>query len=179
MASVWDVFLITAPEPRSCCAKVIDVPAHAYALWGAEGRGWKCARNPWRAAPTVLFITILTFASAYSHINIGVRHVLVLYPFLALGAAWAFVQAWQSLDRSAGGWPCAGKVLLSAIGAWQVGSLYTAYPDYLPYFNEAICHPEQVLVDSDLDWGQDLHRLEQRLKRTERAQVEPGLSGDC
>src|SRR5207248_1400438 len=34
--------------------------------------------------------------------------------------------------------------------------------DYLPYFNEAVPHPERVLVDSDLDWGQDLRRLELR-----------------
>ena len=41
-------------------------------------------------------------------------------------------------------------------------TLWTANPDYLPYFNEAVAHPERVLVDSDLDWGQDLRRLEQR-----------------
>ena len=40
--------------------------------------------------------------------------------------------------------------------------MWRAYPDYLPYFNEAVAHPERVLVDSDLDWGQDLYRLEQR-----------------
>ena len=45
---------------------------------------------------------------------------------------------------------------------WQLGTLYTAYPDYLPYFNETVAHPEKVLVDSDLDWGQDLYRLELR-----------------
>jgi 4-amino-4-deoxy-L-arabinose transferase-like glycosyltransferase len=125
--------------------------------------GWRL-RNPWRVAPAVLFVTILTFASAYSHINIGVRHVLVLYPFLALGAAWAFIRAWESLESAAGRWACGGKVLLSAIATWQVGALCTAYPDCLPYFNEVIAHPEQVLVDSDLDWGQDLRRLEQRLQ---------------
>jgi hypothetical protein len=126
--------------------------------------GWR-SHNPWRIAPGVLFVTLLVFASAYSHINIGVRHVLILYPFLALGAAWAFVQAWEWLDSfQLRSWAAGGKVLLSALMAWQLGSLYTAYPDYLPYFNAAIAHPEQVLVDSDLDWGQDLRRLEQRLQ---------------
>ncbi|MGQ7370431.1 hypothetical protein ACTGW3_12740, partial [Streptococcus suis] len=38
-----------------------------------------------------------------------------------------------------------------------------ANPDYFPYFNETVSHPERVLVDSDLDWGQDLRRLERRL----------------
>jgi hypothetical protein len=46
---------------------------------------------------------------------------------------------------------------------WQLSPLWRAYPDYLPYFNETVAHPERVLVDSDLDWGQDLHRLELRV----------------
>jgi hypothetical protein len=46
---------------------------------------------------------------------------------------------------------------------WQVSTLVTAYPDYFPYFNETVSNPEHVLVDSDLDWGQDLRRLERRL----------------
>jgi len=45
---------------------------------------------------------------------------------------------------------------------WQGSTLTRAYPDYLAYFNEAVPHPQDVLVDSDLDWGQDLRRLEQR-----------------
>jgi len=45
---------------------------------------------------------------------------------------------------------------------WQFSTLWRAYPDYLPYFNEAVRNPQQILVDSDLDWGQDLWRLEQR-----------------
>ncbi len=57
--------------------------------------------------------------------------------------------------------------LLAAAGfamalLWQLSPLWRAWPDYLPYFNEAVAHPERVLVDSDLDWGQDLHRLEVR-----------------
>jgi len=35
-----------------------------------------------------------------------------------------------------------------------------AHPDYIAYFNElAGRHPERIVVDSDLDWGQDLPRL--------------------
>src|SRR2546430_13720575 len=49
------------------------------------------------SAPAVLVILMLTFASAFSRINIGIRHVLVLYPFLALGAAYVTVRAWRAL----------------------------------------------------------------------------------
>jgi len=39
-----------------------------------------------------------------------------------------------------------------------------SHPDYLPYFNALVGDkPERVLVDSDLDWGQDMKRLARRL----------------
>jgi Dolichyl-phosphate-mannose-protein mannosyltransferase len=125
--------------------------------------GW-CERNPWRMAPAVLFVTLLTFASLYSRINIGIRHVLILYPFVALGGAYLLAWAWRSLGALQDP-KHIGLALCIIVGlvAWQVSTLWTANPDYLPYFNKAVTHPEDLLVDSDLDWGQDLRRLEWRL----------------
>jgi 4-amino-4-deoxy-L-arabinose transferase-like glycosyltransferase len=124
--------------------------------------GWQ-ARDGWRLAPALLFLTVLVFASSFSHINIGIRHVLVLYPFMALGGAHAVALAWRFVRKLAIR-PLAivGSAFLAGLVGWQVSGLWSAYPDYLPYFNEAVAHPERVLVDSDLDWGQDLRRLEQR-----------------
>ena len=124
--------------------------------------GWQ-ERDGWRIAPLTLFLTVLVFSSAFSHINIGIRHVLVLYPFMAVGAAYWVVLLWRTLQTaSVRPLAIAGSGVLVVFVGWQVLTLWTANPDYLPYFNEAIAHPEQVLVDSDLDWGQDLRRLEQR-----------------
>ena len=50
---------------------------------------------------------------------------------------------------------------------WAGRSLASArtHPDYLAYFNElAGDHPERILVDSDLDDGQDLKRLADTLR---------------
>jgi hypothetical protein len=122
--------------------------------------GWRSGDN-WRITPAVLILAILAFASGFSHINIGIRHVLILYPLLALGAAWVVTRAWQALramrDRRRA---AAGTVVLAAVLGWQFGTLWFAWPDYLAWFNETVSHPERVLVDSDLDWGQDLRRLE-------------------
>jgi 4-amino-4-deoxy-L-arabinose transferase-like glycosyltransferase len=124
--------------------------------------GWR-ARDSWALAPLVVVGTLLTFASTFSRINIGIRHILIVYPFLALGAAYLAQRAWRAIVAQRN----ARLALVSAAGvvallAWQLSTLWRAYPDYLPYFNEAVAHPERVLVDSDLDWGQDLYRLEQR-----------------
>jgi hypothetical protein len=53
---------------------------------------------------------------------------------------------------------------LGGLLLWFAGSSLLSHPDYLAYFNElAGSEPEKILVDSDLDWGQDLKRLSKRL----------------
>ncbi len=131
-------------------------------LAGLARQGFR-DRALWQLTPAVLVITVLVFASTFSRINIGIRHVLIVYPFLALGAAWSMARAWEALAAlRAPRLALACKTGLLALLAWQMSTLVTAYPDYLPYFNETVAHPERVLVDSDLDWGQDLRRLEWR-----------------
>jgi len=124
--------------------------------------GWRSGDN-WRITPAILIVAILVFASGFSHINIGIRHVLILYPLLALGAAWVVTRSWAALrrlpDRRLA---AAGTAVLAALLTWQLSTLWSVWPDYLAYFNETVSHPERVLVDSDLDWGQDLRRLEKR-----------------
>jgi hypothetical protein len=141
--------------------------------------GWR-ERNGWALAPAVLSLAILTFASAFSRINIGVRHVLVLYPFLALGAAYLIWRTWRLLaavrERRT---QMAARVVLLSLVLWQLSTLWRAYPDYLPYFNEAVRHPERVLVDSDLDWGQDLKRLEVRAQALGIAQLHLAYLGSA
>jgi hypothetical protein len=130
-------------------------------VWLAR-EGWKSGDN-WRITPAVLIVAILVFASGFSHINIGIRHVLILYPLLALGAAWVVTRAWGALRRMQNRRHAAlGTVVLAALLTWQFSTLWSVWPDYLAYFNETVAHPERVLVDSDLDWGQDLRRLEKR-----------------
>ena len=125
--------------------------------------GWR-ARDSWRIAPLLLGFSLLAFASLYSHINIGIRHVLILYPFLALGSAHVLALAWHRMrevsNRDRAGVAAAAIIIFAG---WQISTVATANPDYLPYFNEAVADPEKVLVDSDLAWGQDLRRLERRL----------------
>ena len=141
-------------------------------LWLLARAGWR-NRDGWAQAPLVLLVTILAFASAFSRINIGIRHVLILYPLLALGAGYAAWRAWRAIQalrnrRLA----FAMTTLLAAALLWQLSTLPRAYPDYLPYFNETVGrHPERVLVDSDLDWGQDLDRLEDRAAQLKIAQL--------
>jgi 4-amino-4-deoxy-L-arabinose transferase-like glycosyltransferase len=90
-----------------------------------------------------------------SHINIGIRHVLKLEPLLAIVAAGVFA-ARPQLPRPPRFLLAAGLVL----AGWHVWESAAAHPDYLPYFNQiARGREEYFLIDSNLDWGQDLARL--------------------
>jgi 4-amino-4-deoxy-L-arabinose transferase-like glycosyltransferase len=131
-------------------------------LAGVAGIVFLCARlrtKGWvYASPALVFMTLLAFCCIYSHINIGVRHVFVLYPAMAIAAAALLGFLWK---RYAHSW--ARGAVVTLLGA-QAVTMVISYPDYLAYFNvTAGAHPERILIDSDLDWSQDIKRLQQRL----------------
>jgi hypothetical protein len=117
------------------------------------------ARLPARTAAFVWIpVAVYGFVAATSRLQIGHRHLLPLYPFLfvAAGRSVALLAA-----RSAGR-AKAGAVVLGALCAWYAGGTLRLHPHYLAYFNELAGGPSQgwrYLVDSNLDWGQDLPGL--------------------
>jgi hypothetical protein len=122
------------------------------------------ARSPSLSRERKLALTLpplVLFAFAMlQHIAIGVRSVLSLAPFLALwsGVAVASVRTSKGTSR----WAVAALLLLS------VASGITAYPNFLTYFNPLMggtAAADRWLVDSNLDWGQDLPSLARALER--------------
>jgi len=109
----------------------------------------------------------ILFASFASHINIGVRHILPVYlGFSVTAATGAF---W--LDQQAGKARWA-QLVLAALLAWYGATSLLSHPDYIPYTNLlAGDSPERILVDSDLDWGQDMLRLGKRLRELDVQQI--------
>jgi len=101
-----------------------------------------------RKLEVVLIAAAILGVAMTSHINIGVRHVLPIYAPLAIAAAYAVAE----LRRI--------RIASMALIAWMLISVAAAHPDYLPWFNFAAGqHPEKILNDSNLDWGQDVLRL--------------------
>jgi hypothetical protein len=95
----------------------------------------------------LIALAILAVAMT-SHINIGIRHLLPIYAPLAVAAAFAVAE----LRRF--------RALSITLIAWLLIGIGIAHPDYLPWFNGCVgSHPETILNDSNLDWGQDVLRL--------------------
>jgi len=110
-----------------------------------------------------------------SRINIGLRHVLPMYPFLAVVAGLGAAALWRSVRAA----PAARALAVLLIG-WQLVASARTHPDYLAYFNElAGRHPERILVDSDLDDGQDLKRLADTLRARRIPEVSLAYAGSA
>lgn len=93
-------------------------------------------------------------------LGLGVRHVLPMFPFLMLFAAWPLRGGFRPGPR-------AGAALIVLL-LWQAAGTLRAHPHYLPYFNEIAGGAKggyRLLGDSNLDWGQDLSAAAAELKR--------------
>jgi hypothetical protein len=99
--------------------------------------------------PLVFFGAAMT-----SKLDIGIRHVLPAWPFLIVLAAGGAV----AMARQSRAWAWAVGVL---VALHVVSSLY-AFPNYLPYSNEAFGGPYRtyrVLEDSNIGWGGGLKAM--------------------
>jgi len=118
-------------------------------------------RGRWRAVllPLSFSIAVLGVGMA-SNINIGLRHILPIYIGIAILAGAALEQLTGPVPERRWAAPLLGFLML-----WFGASSLLAHPDYLAYFNElAGGKPEEIAVDSDLEWGQDLKRVAARLR---------------
>lgn len=123
----------------------------------------------YEAVPYLVLIVIFLTVAAGQNLNIGHRHILPIYPALYIlgggGAQWVWDHRRKWL-----------RLFLAGLFLWRTGQAFTIYPDFLAYFNPLVGGPAagyQHLVDSSLDWGMDLPRLETWLNKHNPGQAKP------
>jgi hypothetical protein len=92
-------------------------------------------------------------------LNIGYRYLLPIHPCLAVYISSLIPPLIKSKKIKL--W-----ILFCILSLWYIYGTLKIYPHYLAYFNEFIGGPDKgsfYLVDSNLDWGQDLIGLKQYL----------------
>ena len=120
--------------------------AGAGAAWSNHSRRWAMAEALAGAA------TILAVAMP-SILDLGVRYVLPMYVPLTAAAAIGTVALLDSARKEI-------RYAAMSFVAMHIAVSLAAHPDYFPYFNAlAGRDPGRYLIDSNLDWGQDLLRL--------------------
>lgn len=109
------------------------------------------------SAPIALIFIFFSVAGG----AIGARYLLPVYPFMFVLIGSLCLQG------------VVVRRVTYCLAAWSVAATLSVSPHYLAYFNEAVGGPAngyKYLVDSNLDWGQDLIGLkkymeENRVKR--------------
>ena len=99
-------------------------------------------------------LTFLTTAMLMK-LNIGVRHILPIQPFVLLLAGTAIAELYTHRLKPV-------RLLLGAACLMAVAEFALICPHYLAFFNQFIGglrNGQKYLVDSNLDWGQDLKGL--------------------
>jgi len=163
-----------------------------WAVWDAVRQvRWRTGlrRRTWRTE-----IALLLFPTAYfgfalaSSLNIGYRYILPVVPFVivyAAGAVAAKPAAAQAAGAKATGpllprWTWLRRYVLPALMALYAGVSLWLHPHYLAYFNLLAGGPGggyRYLVDSNLDWGQDLKLLQIYLEAQGVDEVRLGYFG--
>jgi len=162
-------------------AMLVKIPLPFFALiLGVILTSTLCRPAPGRPylyalVPVLIIIPAFSFLT---HIDIGIRYILLAMPFLFVLAGSFFA------DAGCGRIRCAIGIILLVLYA---GS-QTVHPDYIPYFNFLAGGPGKgihLLGDSNIDWGQDLPGLKRYLEEnniesihfTYFGRVDPGIYG--
>jgi hypothetical protein len=102
----------------------------------------------------MLPVILIFLAMTQANTNIGLRHILPIYPFLFVLASRMATFRFRR--------PSLALLLIGIPLAWTAISSLRIAPHQLAYFNESVGGSEQgyrYLSDSNLDWGQDLKGL--------------------
>jgi hypothetical protein len=134
--------------------------------------GWRLAvkrdkRFVWLVVPIGVYLAI----SLTSHINIGIRHFLPVYPFLFIAGGALLAQLLHVRKRI-------GVAVLVILFGWMTFEAVRTFPDYTPYMNQlASRHPRwYYLSDSNVEWGDDVGALAAYLKARGETKVRASLA---
>jgi cytochrome c-type biogenesis protein CcmH/NrfG len=124
---------------------------------------------------TFLFVPIALYlvTAMNSPFQVGIRHVLPVYPFLlVITAAGVDMLVHTRMGRLA---------LVAPVAAW-VAMLATVYPHTLTFFNLMVGgprHGSEYLADSNIDWGQGLKALKSWMTRHDVPRVDLAYFGSA
>ena len=135
----------------------------------------------------ILIILVYWAFSIRSRLNIGVRHILPTIPFIyALTASqiavWIKGNITERISNYRGFWQLLGlywerikrSALIVLLFFWAILTVLSTYPYFLAYFNEIAGGPDnghKWVVDSNLDWGQDILRLADYIKNNDIKEI--------
>jgi len=160
------VYLIKEP----LAFHILTLIALLYLAWSVKRPFWQnifqriksWIQNHFPEFAMLTFLGIYWLTSLTSKLNIGVRHLLPAFPFTMILVGAVICNHWLTPTPKFGAAKKIKYLLIGILLLWQAISAAAIYPYFLAYFNELVAGPNQgyiYVVDSNLDWGQNLKRL--------------------
>jgi Dolichyl-phosphate-mannose-protein mannosyltransferase len=161
----WYYFPVAFALKTTLPFLIVSVAALAWSVWRLVRR--RDGRFVFIVVPVAVYLAI----SLTSHINIGVRHFLPVYPFL-------FIAGGALLARLLRARKVVGIVVLVVSLGWITFEAARTFPNYMPYMNQlASGHPHwYYLADSNVEWGDDVNALAAYLKARSETKVSASLA---
>ncbi len=110
----------------------------------------------------IAFIIFYSYLSITGNLNIGLRHLFPIFPFIYILTAIAISKIFILHKSKLRVQKYIFSIIISAIFLWLIAEPIIHYPNYLSYFNQFAGGPKngyRYVADSNADWGQDLKRL--------------------
>ena len=153
---LW-AFIIKTPVPFLAVLSLV--------LIKYKKQGLSFLNNVFLVLPVILFL----FITSWKAHNIGVRYILLVYPFLIVYTGGFLSRLKLDIVKNV-----FVTISIAVLGLWYVFSAVNVYPNYLSYFNEIAGGSNngyKYLDDSNIEWGQDLKRLSAYQKKDPELKV--------
>jgi hypothetical protein len=112
-------------------------------------------RNLWSITALAIAPISYMIVATQTGTNLGLRHVFPVYPFLYIFLGITAARATNKFGKPV-------FIILILLLIQLSAETYSAYPDYIPFFNVAAGGSKggaRLLSDSNIDWGQELPDL--------------------
>ncbi len=128
--------------------------------WRHKEQFLNVARRYFWMIALFLWITIYWAAAIGGNLNIGMRHLLPVFPFTYILVVFIIYQGLRSIFQIK--LRKMATIFLCFLFAWYIFSSISTFPHYLSYYNKLGGGTQEgykIAGDSNYDWGQDFYRL--------------------
>jgi len=118
--------------------------------------------------PLCIFLMV-----SLQHCQIGIRHILPVYPFIFVIMSRIVYSEFMKKKNF--------RIFFAVLITWLIFSSVSIFPHYIAYFNELMGGPNQgykYLLDSNLDWGQDLLGLKNYMEKNKIKKIKLSYFGN-
>ncbi|MBI5073483.1 glycosyltransferase family 39 protein, partial [Candidatus Woesearchaeota archaeon] len=153
----WWYYFIVAFLVKTPIATILLIAASLFVFFktAASKTNTQLKNELFLLVPAALYFILFML----NGINIGLRHILPVYPFLFVFIGSLFHADWKLFGEKISLSLKYAPYILGVLLGWLIIANIMIYPYYIAYFNEFTggpSHGYEYLLDSNLDWGQGL-----------------------